>query len=632
MPDLYDNQDSLEQLEDGSNLTDQISSVGSSFVTGKQREKAAQLAKQWIHQFIDAAIEGGIKGVISTFAAPVAIFAILVTAVPLCLVSVKYLLNMSADPVTDAVRDAVHEAYDDVKKDSVIMNNLNMSYGCEFTAQDAHYNADGSIDFVTEGCEIHVGFEPDIELIARIVSAYTTATNGTIAQFTESPTFFDENIIIDESNGEVVGYNSENLPDIYNAENYVVFDGYDANGLPKYKVAEPAQEQIDEFFDSEYTNAASGDFADVIHSYAGSFFEIETGMDAWENNTIHRHTFTYYDDVCYKIKQDGAYTGSASSTQDEDVHIRMSSTRPCEVDTSHYRMEKEERKVEGYLGSVSIPIYFDLTGYKAAELEEIIDRLSSANKRCVFEWVDGQLIGEDTCTNDEASTLVNETLYDYYLSSYSYINYEGNELQNSNLISSDWKGTSDFFNVDEEILIKYFKGNFAGGSEYDLSQIPGGELLIGEIAGFTPDFSNKAAWRHPTEGGTNRFAYGQCTWFAYGVFYQLYGKAPNGCAGNGASWVNQFSMPGWSKSRSPTPGSMCSAVSLAGHRYGTVAIVLKVVNDDTMYILHGNSNANLVEDPWSVAIKDWSVQKVSTKSYTYRDGNSAAWVFANPPR
>ena len=102
MPDLYDNQDSLDQLEEGSNLTDQASSVGSSFVTGKQREKAAQLAKQWIHQFIDAAIEGGIKGVISTFAAPVAIFAILVTAVPLCLVSVKYLLNMSADPVTDA--------------------------------------------------------------------------------------------------------------------------------------------------------------------------------------------------------------------------------------------------------------------------------------------------------------------------------------------------------------------------------------------------------------------------------------------------------------------------------------------------------------------------------------------------
>ncbi|MBQ5444817.1 MAG: CHAP domain-containing protein, partial [Erysipelotrichaceae bacterium] len=84
--------------------------------------------------------------------------------------------------------------------------------------------------------------------------------------------------------------------------------------------------------------------------------------------------------------------------------------------------------------------------------------------------------------------------------------------------------------------------------------------------------------------------------------------------------------------RSPTPGSMCSAVSISGHKYGTVAIVLKVVDEDTMYILHGNSNANLTEDPWSVAIKDWSVQKVSTKSYTYRDGASAAWVFANPPR
>ena len=77
---------------------------------------------------------------------------------------------------------------------------------------------------------------------------------------------------------------------------------------------------------------------------------------------------------------------------------------------------------------------------------------------------------------------------------------------------------------------------------------------------------------------------------------------------------------------------MCSAVSIAGHKYGTVAIVLKVVDEDTMYILHGNSNANLIEDPWSVAVRDWLVQKVSTKSYTYRDGASAAWVFANPPR
>ena len=34
-------------------------------------------------------------------------------------------------------------------------------------------------------------------------------------------------------------------------------------------------------------------------------------------------------------------------------------------------METEERKVQGYLGSVSIPIYFDLTGYKAEELEKI---------------------------------------------------------------------------------------------------------------------------------------------------------------------------------------------------------------------------------------------------------------------
>ena len=632
MPDLYDNSESQDQYDQGSQLTDSLSSAGVSALTRKYRKKASEKAKELIRKFISRAVEDGAKGAIGTFIVPVIILAIAITAIPLCLFSVKYLFNMEADPITHSVREAVYDAYDDVKKDPAIMNNLNARYGCRFTAEDVTYNHDGTIDFVTEGCEIHVDFVPDLDLIVKIISAYTTAVNGTIAEYIEDPGFFDSNVIVEEHGNEVTGYRSENLPDVLDAENYVIFDGYDSNGVPKYKIAAPAQKQIDEFFDNEYTNAASGDFADVIRSYSGDFFELEESLDAWEDNTIHPHVFTYYDEVCYRVKQDGVFTGSASGTEEEEVHIRMSNTRMCEIDPAHYSLETEERKVQGYLGSVSIPIYFDLTGYKAEELEKIVDRLSSENKRCVFEWVDGQLIGEDICTNDEASTLVNETLYDYYLSSYSYINYEGDSLQSTSLVTSDWKGTSDFFDVDEEVLIRYFKGNFAGGSEYDLSQIPGGELLIGEIAGFTPDFSNVAAWRHPTEGGTNRFAYGQCTWFAYGVFYQLYGKAPNGCAGNGASWVSQFDMPGWSKSRSPTPGSMCSAVSTAGHRYGTVAIVLKVTDADTMYILHGNSNANLVEDPWSVAIKDWSVQQVSTKAYTYRDGSSAAWVFANPPR
>ena len=49
-----------------------------------------------------------------------------------------------------------------------------------------------------------------------------------------------------------------------------------------------------------------------------------------------------------------------------------------------------------------------------------------------------------------------------------------------------------------------------------------------------------------------------------------------------------------------------------------------------MYILHGNSNANLNEDSWDVAVNDWAVQKVSTKGYQYSNGSFATWSIQSP--
>ena len=197
-------------------------------------------------------------------------------------------------------------------------------------------------------------------------------------------------------------------------------------------------------------------------------------------------------------------------------------------------------------------------------------------------------------------------------------------LQNSN---GEYINPSLFFDVGN---VRSGPGKYDANYTYVLQQIMNGSLLLNYPAEFTPDFSNKAAWAHTDDGGTNNFAYGQCTWFAYGMYYQINGHAPYGCKGNGTSWASQLNDNGYSKSNTPSAGSLVSANWIPDHQYGTVAIVLDVINDDEMYILHGNSNANLYEDSWDVAVNDWAVQKVSTKGYQYANGSFAEWSIQSP--
>ena len=197
-------------------------------------------------------------------------------------------------------------------------------------------------------------------------------------------------------------------------------------------------------------------------------------------------------------------------------------------------------------------------------------------------------------------------------------------LQNS---AGEYINPSLFFDVG---FVRDGSGFYDASYTYILQQIMNGTLLLNYPANFTPDFSNTAAWAHTADGGTNNFAYGQCTWFAYGMYYQINGHAPTGCSGNGTSWARQLNDEGYSKSSTPTAGSLVSATWIPDHQYGTVAIVLDVIDDDQMYILHGNSNANLHEDSWDVAVNDWCVQLVSTKGYTYSNGSFAPWEIQSP--
>lgn len=135
-----------------------------------------------------------------------------------------------------------------------------------------------------------------------------------------------------------------------------------------------------------------------------------------------------------------------------------------------------------------------------------------------------------------------------------------------------------------------------------------------------PNFDNMEAWVTK-----NSYAqaglYGQCTWFAWGRFYEIYGYSP-GFTGDGKDCVKQLLKvhpDKFEKSSSPRVGALFSAI---GHNHVGIVIAVK---DNTITVQEGNLDG--VTNTFQGAKKDWQ-----TKSYTLDQLRSiyGGVVFANP--
>lgn len=138
--------------------------------------------------------------------------------------------------------------------------------------------------------------------------------------------------------------------------------------------------------------------------------------------------------------------------------------------------------------------------------------------------------------------------------------------------------------------------------------------------GTNPNFNNLEAWvtKNPyAQAGL----YGQCTWFAWGRFYELYGY-DSGFSGDGSSCVKELvsAHPDkFERSSSPKAGAVFSAI---GHNHVGIVIAVK---DNTITVQEGNLDG--ITNTFQDAKKDWQ-----TKSYTLDQLRSiyGGVVFANP--
>lgn len=138
--------------------------------------------------------------------------------------------------------------------------------------------------------------------------------------------------------------------------------------------------------------------------------------------------------------------------------------------------------------------------------------------------------------------------------------------------------------------------------------------------GINPNFNNMEAWitKNPY---ARAGLYGQCTWFAWGRFYEIYGYDP-GFTGNGWNCVDQLVAVHpdlFERSLSPKPGSVFSGIGV-----NHVGIVIAVDGD---YITIQEGNLDGKTNTFQDAKKDWH-----TVTYTLNQLKSyyRGVVFANP--
>lgn len=137
-----------------------------------------------------------------------------------------------------------------------------------------------------------------------------------------------------------------------------------------------------------------------------------------------------------------------------------------------------------------------------------------------------------------------------------------------------------------------------------------------------PDFSNTAAWISENPYAANYM--GQCTWFAWGRFYEIYGYSP-GFTGNGYQCVGQLlNAHGdkFYKSDTPVAGSVFSTNGVNRNHVGLII----AVDGDKITVQDGNYDGH--NNGWDTAQSDWNTYTTTLSEFQAKMGGGV--VFANP--
>ena len=287
--------------------------------------------------------------------------------------------------------------------------------------------------------------------------------------------------------------------------------------------------------------------------------------------------------------------------------------------------DKQKSNLEALLSALSIQIQNCNT---LTEAMALIDQYDEADKS-VQSYA-------DTLSSLDRNSDNYQSNYDYYNRQYNSAVLNRNKLKQdveSTLagITATYSETlTDITPVEVASTVDTYKDTVSLGNSINSSlnmkkivaSVSYGSL---DDSKMQPNFNNRDAWvsANPYAQSGNT---GQCTWFAWGRFYEIYGYDP-GFRGNGNQCVGQLvnkHPDKFEKSRTPVAGAVFSTG--LGERYGHVGIVLEVDEEhDRIVIQDGNYNGR--SDSFAVAQKDWGTKEYSLAEFNARRGGT---IYAVP--
>lgn len=139
------------------------------------------------------------------------------------------------------------------------------------------------------------------------------------------------------------------------------------------------------------------------------------------------------------------------------------------------------------------------------------------------------------------------------------------------------------------------------------------------VVNLLPDFANAQSWRLSLSPYNTPSLWGQCTWFAWGRFYELYGFDPE-FKGNGYDCVDELltaHADKFERSQKPKAGAVFSSDVEHNH----VGIVLDY-NEKTDILTIQEGNLDDVSNPiWSDAIRDYRTIRLTSEDMKKLYGN-----------
>jgi len=473
-----------------------------------------------------------------------------------------------------AVKDAFINTRSNYKEK--VIKFLNSNYACKATHLDIVDKADGTYLVSNDNCEIQVTFTPNLNEIIANITAYTTAVNGTIDYLSEKKEMFvpEENMFVFSEDGEL------SLSDY---------------GWKAYKENS-----------NEFNNSESDDYVSTIKANSNKFFVYEENDERWDLNNFYLGTKTKLEERCYVT-----YTNPTTKTQSTNSVACSIENKNKYSSLSNYKYEsrQEEIKIPAWFGSITIPVYYDLSNYKDEELNESVNYVATnANK-----------------SEMEAASFVNSLLNDYYNNYYSLL--KNNQSDNRN---------SYFQKLINDGVIMYVP--ISGLSSNFIQGEPGyaGEIFVKGMDGTSVQIWNKIGQlRKQGTLSTNAARY-NCTEFANYWFYCVYGEG-HVLKGDGNAMVTNLLNSSYGQEHfylgsSPAPGGIYSIGSSYTQK-GHVGCVDAVdYENQTITISEGNygGGANGTINT-GIRIR---VTMTFDEFYQYvknTGGSQSSWVmFANP--